>query len=116
MRLLYSDVTALDAHVANAWWECLGMGKPQKVRMCLKQLRLTLLEMYNRLMTLLHCCADEGFSSAHVNFMAPMKPYLVKLSFTAGGLIRRTTQMALDGDLDMAELREIEMMAEEVAV
>jgi hypothetical protein len=116
VRMLYSDVTALDAHVANAWWECFGMGKPQKVRMCLKQLRLTLLEMYNRLMTLLHCCTDEDFSSAHVDFMAPLKPYLVKLSFTAGGLIRRTTQMALDGDLDTAELREIEMMSEEVAV
>mmetsp|Transcript_60974 Transcript_60974/g.108362 ORF Transcript_60974/g.108362 Transcript_60974/m.108362 type:complete len:934 (+) Transcript_60974:68-2869(+) len=103
VQKLRLDLLALDQHLTNSWWECLGIGRPQQVRNILQQLAHALRELYNRLSTALCAAEDQEYSKARRELMQHMAPHLRSLVLEASCLLDTVVDAAMDGVLDADE-------------
>jgi hypothetical protein len=107
MAELREPVQELRGHVANAWWECLGIGRPQTVRVFLGQLDHSFRELYNKMCAVMHSIENEQYDAKHVQTMSAMKPTLKVLVTEAGVMLTMVTQAASDGVLDNTEIEKL---------
>jgi len=101
-------VQELRGHIANAWWECFGMGRPQTVRVFLGQLDHSFRELYNKMCAIMHTIENEQYGAKHNQMMGAMQPSLQVLVTEAGVLMVMATQAASDGSLDEKELGQLD--------
>jgi hypothetical protein len=104
MTELRDIVQDLRAHIANSWWECFGIGRPQRVRVFLGQLDHTFRELYNKMCAIMHSIEMEQYDTKHVQTMGALRPSLSELVTEAGTMLMMVTQAASDGLLDEQEI------------
>lgn len=108
------DIATLAAQTSNSWWECFGIGSPQKVRIFLEEMRHVFIEMQARLMFVLDVCKREGFEQSHVELMSVMRPHLDEVSSATTDLMEFLVVAAADGSLSQAETDDMMLLQKKV--
>lgn len=68
---LKSDATSLAPFIDSSWYECCGFGPWNTRAKMMRQFDGYLSQCFDRLSTVLTCCADEDFSQDHKDMMSP---------------------------------------------
>jgi hypothetical protein len=114
LNILRNTVQDLRGHVGNAWWECLGRGRPQRIRLTLELLDHSFHEIFIRLCSTLYALDDEEFSDAHSALLMPVKPLIKELTAESSTLFCEIVNCCNDGHIDDAEADEMEQQKAKV--
>jgi hypothetical protein len=105
VQVLRTSIVSLQGHVANAWWECFGLGSVQKACLLLEELNTLLLHTKDRLLAVMF--AGPALGAKHARVMGVLQPKLSAVTTEAGALMRLVTEAAGDGHLDDEEVESI---------
>eukprot|EP00929_Paragymnodinium_shiwhaense_P017923 TRINITY_DN1277_c0_g1_i3.p1 TRINITY_DN1277_c0_g1~~TRINITY_DN1277_c0_g1_i3.p1 ORF type:complete len:961 (-),score=159.69 TRINITY_DN1277_c0_g1_i3:203-3085(-) len=103
LSLMRATIQDLNSYVASAWWECLGRGRPQRIRLVLNKLDHTIREIHNRLSCTMYAIGEEEYSERHAKMMKSMKPSLKSLVTEASALFVCIVDACNDGDVSEAD-------------
>lgn len=112
VRGLTGRISTMKGYIASAWWECLGLGRPQRVREVLISASEPIGLLYDRL------CGVRNILTTgeplNQEFMSSMKPLMKKLVEAAGSLQSALIGACTDGSLSDEELAEIKKLQDDV--
>jgi hypothetical protein len=112
VRGLTGRLSTMNGYIKSAWWECLGLGRPQRVREVLISASEPIGLLYDRL-----CGVRNILTTGEPldqEFMSSMKPLMKKLVEAAGSLQSALIGACEDGSLSDEEQAEIQKLQDEV--
>jgi hypothetical protein len=107
MNSLQGLVASIKSLIGSAWWECLGFGRSQKVRLSLDTIADAIEKLYDVLNAMLICAQAEQFDDSHQLFMSYMKVPLGCVVEESIHLFDMILVSSLDGNLSDEEKDEL---------
>jgi hypothetical protein len=107
MKDLEGLVSSIKGLIASSWWECLGFGRSQKVRLSLGTMADAISNLYDVFNALLVCASEEEFGDNHTSFMTYVKVPLGSVVEISIHLFDLILVSSLDGTLSDEEKDEL---------
>jgi hypothetical protein len=110
---MHGEAATMSGYITSAWWECLGLGRPQRVRDVLISSSEPLILLYDRLCGVRNILASSS-EPLDQEYLSALKPQIKKLTEAAGNLLASLVAACEDGYLSDEDKEEIAKLRTEV--
>jgi len=107
INMVSINIAEVKSQVANAWWETLGIGQAERVRLAVKEVVSGSEGVLQTMHALSNSIREEDFSGNHNAFCNFMKKYMLDVQQAALELTTVCAHAASDGDISEEEAENI---------